>query len=262
MPLFFLFAVSLAIAVMSCDRADVRVVAALNAYDELLRQIEAKLAAGAVDLRMLAPASETRRRLVAKIDADRRDGFDARFSVGALRDCLAAATGHWRARVKLWRLFALRLTIGLGLAALCRLALGGTLEAENAVTDRGALGFAWLLSMTTVVAVRRWLPGHWAWTQASLSAEGESWFSSLATARPSSNLAVAAELAALGREEIRIGVSMLGERRGKLTRYAAARTAASAARLTALEEALPLIELIGIGGPAVLILTAPLLASF
>lgn len=240
--------------------------AGLKSFDIFLLDVQNCLARGSHDLSSLKmrsglPFTLSCEQLLSLLEVGRRKGYSSLLSIEALREQLATALRGALRRRQLWQLFLFRTGLGLALAVLGRQLLNsGTRHDVTSLRsiDGSALTAAVLITAMASTVVLQSLPGSWLW-QAGLTPLGRLWFQSYMSGRSLSGLPIAAELASLERDELMGGVSLLAERRRRLSSFGACLSEVMDERLQKVEDILPLVELVGIGGPAVLLLIAPLL---
>jgi hypothetical protein len=168
---------------------------------------------------------------------------------------------------------ATRMALGLGVAFAGRWALaeGQVVDATDAV----ALGAAVVVSLACAAAARGAMPRAWAWREARVAPVVAAWAErhagivwvdgpcasgaprGEAEAERADLVALDALLTQFASVEVASGVSQAAARRAAVESAAAAWTERRAVRLARVRDALPLVELVGIGVPGLLMLLVP-----
>lgn len=240
----------------------------LAEFDAFLRDTQTHLECGAVDFRQtnvlpIAQPPASCLEVLQLFDACRRQGQSVRSSIDTLRFLVTDTAKNADKCTHIWRLFCYRVGLGLTLALIGRATLLTAIQTSNAANSLGygdhlALMLAAALVVMTLVCVLRLLPSTWLWSEC-LTSQGRIWLQSYLAGRAVQVSVLGNELAALEKQEILTGVSLLAERRRRLVQFAKKKGSKMCQDLQRLEDFLPLFELLGIGLPATLLLLMPIL---
>jgi hypothetical protein len=231
---------------------------ALTRWDEVAQSVAERVRGGLAPLATGERDADGAVDLVASLRRLQRRGRPLGTAMIALREEIKRGRIYMDQRRTLARLYLGRACLAVGLSLVIRIGLAGMWAVPRSGEDVIAVAMALMLMLAGQVWLTRSLPSYWLLGARPFALP---WLESFVAGRAIKGAPWSDAARVLERRALTSGVSAMSEVRSLLGDWARGEDEMAKAKLTRLEEVLPLLELLTVGVPAALLLLIPMLEA-